>query len=119
MSSSTKYNKTNSDTLKTIGGVAATKDKVGTDSGVGVGPEDAASGRNNEAALHSNPSQASAWPSKPSPPDEDDEGETNKDQESDSDDDFPEFYGGYPRGKIVGPVTGGQSGRPIRPTRPK
>jgi hypothetical protein len=60
---------------------------------VGVGPEDAASGRNNEAALHAKPSQASAWPSKPSPPDEDDVDETNKDHESDSDDDVPEFYG--------------------------
>lgn len=61
---------------------------------MGVGPEDAPSGRgNNEVTLHSKPSQASAWPSKPSPPDEGDEDETSKDDESDSDDDFPEFPG--------------------------
>jgi len=113
MSSSTKYNKTNSDTSKTKDGVAATNDVVATDSDVGVGSGHAPSGRNDEAALHSKPSQASAWPSKSSPPDKGDE----DDHESDSDDDFPEFPGGNPRGKVVGPVTGG-SGRPVKP-RPK
>ena len=111
--------------------------------GIRVRPEDELLGPSSEAAPHSKPIQASARPSMPSLPDKDDEEETNKDHVYDSDDDIPEFPGfvfeyalhlvvahhsisltcrGAPRGKIVGPVTGGQSGRPIRPVviaRPK
>ncbi|TFK26156.1 hypothetical protein FA15DRAFT_703135 [Coprinopsis marcescibilis] len=45
-----------------------------------------------------------------------DDNEEDDDSSSDSDDGFPEWNDGVPRGKHTGPVSGG--GKPVRPVRP-